>query len=63
MNRIKEFLKAKGITKTELKHRLDKCFNTVNLYVGNKVQPPIPVLYEIADILEVDMHSRLALQE
>lgn len=59
MNRIKEFLEAKGITQTELAHRLGKCFNTVNLYATNKVQPPIPVLYEIADILEVDVRNLL----
>lgn len=59
MNRIKEFLDAKGITQTELAHRLGKCFNTVNLYATNKVQPPISVLYEIAKILEVDVRELL----
>lgn len=59
MNRIKEFLEAKGITQTELALRLGKCFNTVNLYATNKVQPPIPVLYEIADILQVDVRELL----
>ena len=37
MNRIKEFLEAKGMSQTELAYRLGKCFNTVNLYVTNKV--------------------------
>lgn len=59
MNRIKEFLETKGITQTELAHRLGKCFNTVNLYVTNRIQPPIPVLYQIADILEVDVRDLL----
>ena len=40
-------------------HRLGKCFNTVNLYAANRVQPPIPVLYQIADILEVDVRDLL----
>lgn len=59
MNRIKELLEVNGITQTELAHRLGKCFNTVNLYAANKVQPPIPVLYEIADILQVDVRELL----
>ena len=59
MNRIREFLEVKGITQTDLAHRLGKRFNMVNLYVTNKVQPPIPVLYEIADILDVDVRKLL----
>lgn len=59
MNRIKEFLDAKGITQTELAHRLGKCFNSVNLYATNKVQPPIPVLYKIAEILNIDVRELL----
>ena len=46
MNRIKEVLDAKGISQTELANRLGKTFNMVNLYATNKVQPPIPVLYQ-----------------
>ena len=59
MNRIKELLQAKGMSQTELAYRLGKCFNTVNLYAANRVQPPIPVLYQIADILEVDVRDLL----
>lgn len=59
MNRIKEFLEVKGISQTDLAHRLGKSFNMVNLYATNKVQPPIPVLYEIADILRVDIRELL----
>lgn len=59
MNRIKEVLEAKGISQTELANRLGKTFNMVNLYTTNKVQPPIPVLYQIADILEVDVRELL----
>ena len=51
MNRIKELLEAKGMSQTELAHRLGKCFNTVNLYAANRVQPPIPVLYQKACVL------------
>lgn len=59
MNRIKEFLEVKGMSQTDLAHRLGKSFNTVNLYAANKVQPPIPVLYQIANILKVDVRDLL----
>lgn len=59
MNRIKEALKTKGVSQTELANRLGKTFNMVNLYASNKVQPPIPVLYQIADILKMDVRELL----
>lgn len=59
MNRIKEALDVKGITQTELANRLGKTFNMVNLYATNKVQPPLPVLYQIADILNIDIRELL----
>lgn len=59
MNRIKEELEAKGISQTELANRLGMTFNMVNLYATNKVQPPIPVLYQIADILNIDVRVLL----
>lgn len=59
MNRIKEFLEAKGMSQTDLAHKLGKSFNMLNLYATNKVQPPIPILYEIADILKVDVRELL----
>ena len=59
MNRIKEELEAKGISQTELANRLGKTFNMVNLYATNNVPPPIPVLYQIAKILNVDVRTLL----
>ncbi len=59
MNRIKEFWEAKGMSQTDLAHQFGKSFNTVNLYAANKVQPPIPVLYKIAEILNVDVRELL----
>ena len=47
----------RGISQTELANRLGKTFNMVNLYASNKVQPPIPVLYQIADILKMDVRE------
>lgn len=59
MNKIKEVLEARGISQTELADRLGKSFNMVNLYATNKVQPPISVLYQIADILNIDVRDLL----
>ena len=58
-NRIREALAARGISQTELANKLGKTFSMVNLYATNKVQPPIPVLYQIADILNVDVRDLL----
>ena len=57
MNRI--ILERKGVSQTDLAHRLGKTFNMVNLYATNKVQPPIPILYKIAEILDVDIRELL----
>ena len=59
MNRIREVLIEKGISQTELAKRLGKGFNMVNLYATNRVQPPISVLYKIAEILNVDVRTLL----
>lgn len=59
MNRIKEILERKGVSQTDLAHRLGKTFNMVNLYATNKVQPPISILYKIAEILDVDIRELL----
>lgn len=58
-NHIKEALAARGISQTELANRLGKTFNMVNLYASNKVQPPISVLYQIANILDIDVRELL----
>nr|WP_215906958.1 helix-turn-helix transcriptional regulator [Olleya sediminilitoris] len=54
INRIKEVLEDKGIKQVWLAERLGKSFNTVNGYVQNRTQPSLEVLYEIANILNVD---------
>lgn len=59
MNRIKEVLNEKKISQTELANLLGKSFNMVNLYTTNRIQPPIPVLYQIAEILNVDVRILL----
>ena len=59
MNRIKEVLEERGIKQKWLATKLDKSYNMVNSYVGNRRQPRIEVLYEIARILEVSVHDLL----
>jgi putative transcriptional regulator len=54
MNRIKEVLEEKGIKQVWLADKLGKSFNTVNGYVQNRNQPSLEVLYEIAEILNVN---------
>jgi transcriptional regulator with XRE-family HTH domain len=59
MNNIKAVLEKKGITQTWLSMELGKSYNMVNAYVQNRRQPSLPVLYEIADILNVDVKQLL----
>ena len=54
MNRIKDVLKERGIKQTWLAERLGKSFCIVNSYVCNRRQPSLDVLFEIANILDVD---------
>ena len=54
MNRIKKVLEERGIKQTWLAERLGKSFCIVNSYVCNRRQPSLDVLFEIANILNVD---------
>ena len=53
-NRIKEVLEERGIKQTWLAEQLGKSFCMVNSYVCNRRQPSLDVLFEIANILNVD---------
>lgn len=55
MNRIKEVLEEKGIKQTWLAEKLGKSFSIVNAYVCNRRQPSLDGLFEIAEILQVDV--------
>lgn len=55
LNRIKVMLVEKGVSQTVLADKLGKSFSTVNGYCANRVQPPLEVLYQIADILHVSI--------
>lgn len=59
MNRIKEVLDEKGIKQIWLADQLGKSYNMVNAYVQNRQQPRIEVLYEIAEILGVNVKELL----
>lgn len=59
MNRIKEVLEEKGIKQVWLAEKLGKSFNTVNGYVQNRTQPSLEVLYQITEILNVDISELL----
>lgn len=55
MNRIKEVLDEKGIKQTSLAEKLGKSFSIVNAYVCNRRQPSLETLFQIAEILGVDV--------
>lgn len=59
MNRIKEVLEEKGIKQTWLAEQLEKSYNMVNGYVQNRQQPRLEVLFEIAEILNVEVKALL----
>ncbi|PKO98149.1 MAG: transcriptional regulator [Bacteroidetes bacterium HGW-Bacteroidetes-8] len=59
MNRIKEVLEDKGIKQMWLADKLGKSFSIVNAYVCNRRQPSLEVLYQIANLLQVDVKSLL----
>ena len=50
----KEVLEEKGIKQTWLAEKLGRSFCIVNSYVCNRRQPSLEVLFEIADILQVN---------
>lgn len=54
MNRIRKVLDEKGIRQTWLADKLGKSFSIVNAYVCNRRQPSLELLFEIAEILQVD---------
>ena len=59
MNRIKEVLEEKGIKQKWLAEKLGKSYNMVNSYVQNRQQPRLEVLYEIAEILNIEVKDLL----
>ena len=62
-NDIVEVLEERGIKQTWLAERLGKSFCIVNSYVCNRRQPSLDVLFEIAQILNVDPKELIANHE
>ena len=55
MNRIKEVLEEKGIKQIWMAEKLGKSFCIVNSYVCNRRQPSLEVLFQIAEVLQMDI--------
>ena len=55
INRIKEVIEENGIKQTWLAEKLGKSFSIVNAYVCNRRQPSLEGLFEIAEILQIDV--------
>ena len=55
MNKIKDVLESQGRTQTWLAKQIDKSYVVVTNYCNNNKQPSIPLLYKIAEILDVDV--------
>ena len=55
LNRIRAVLEDKGISQTWLAKKLGRRFSTVNAYVCNRSQPNLTTLFEIVQLLSVDM--------
>ena len=59
MNRIKMILKEQGRSQAWLAEQIGKSYVVTTNYVNNKTQPSIPILYKIADALEIDVRKLL----
>ncbi len=59
MNCIKEILEEQGRSQRWLADKLGKSYNMVNAYVQNRQQPRVEILYEIAELLSVDVKDLL----
>ena len=59
-NRIKAVLAEKRLTSKWLSLRLGKSENTISRWCSNKVQPTLDNLYEVAEILDVEVRCLIA---
>lgn len=60
MNRIKQVLNEKGIKQTWLAEKLGKSFKMVNAYACNRKQPSLETLFQIAELLNVNVKDLIA---
>ena len=59
LNRIRVILEEKGISQTWLANKLGKSFSMVNAYTCNRRKPNLETLYQIANILNVNVKDLL----
>jgi putative transcriptional regulator len=59
MNCIKEILENQGRSQRWLAAKIGKSYNMANAYVQNRQQPRVEILYEIAELLSVDVKDLL----
>ena len=59
-NRIKAVLAEKRLPSKWLSLRLGKSENTISRWCSNKVQPTLDNLYEVAEILDIEVRSLIA---
>ncbi|HVD99544.1 MAG TPA: helix-turn-helix transcriptional regulator [Cytophagaceae bacterium] len=59
LNRIKVVLVEKGRTNNWLAQKIGKEKVTISRYCTNDTQPSLQTLYQIADVLEIDVRELL----
>ncbi|GAB5555116.1 MAG: helix-turn-helix transcriptional regulator [Saprospiraceae bacterium] len=62
-NRIKAVLAEQAKTSKWLADQVDRSKATVSRWCSNQVQPPLDVLYQVADALEIDVRELLVPNE
>lgn len=53
-NNIKKVMVEKGLKQAWLCKKINRSFCQVNCYINNRNQPPIEILFKIADALNVN---------
>lgn len=59
LNRIRVALAEKGLTNKWLAERLKKNPTTISRWCNNDMQPSLETLWEIANVLEIDIRELL----
>jgi len=59
LNTIKKILKKQGRSQKWLSEQIGKSYVAVSNYCNNNSQPSIPLLFEIAELLDVDVRELL----
>lgn len=59
LNRIRVALAEKGLTNKWLAERMKKNPTTISRWCNNDMQPSLETLWEIANVLEVDVRELL----